>query len=229
MHLPLFAQQRLWFLDQLFPGNSNYNIYSAFHIQGHLDISALEFSLRTVVARHEALRTYFVVQDGLPRQLISSSMPFSIKQLYLDNKPNSDQDAVQAAKIEVQRLFNLEYGPLFRILLIRLSDFQHILVITIHHSVSDGWSMDILNRELAECYAARIANHPANLPTLPIQYADYAVWQRTYLQGDVLDKQITYWRQQLPGAPTVLELPTDYPHPSYSNLSRSVGKFFSLT
>ncbi|MCB8924044.1 MAG: amino acid adenylation domain-containing protein [Ardenticatenaceae bacterium] len=209
-----FAQQRLWFLDQLHPDNTNYNLYTAFRLKGELDVVALESSLNDLVARHEALRTTFVTQDDEPKQLVTSLLTLALKRLNLVGHPDVEGEALQAAVAEIQHPFSLVTGPLIKGLLIRLSATCHMLVITFHHSISDGWSISIFNSELAAFYEARINNHPADLPELPIQYADYAYWQRKYLQGAVLDEQLAYWRQQLAGAPTVLTLPTDRPRPA---------------
>ncbi len=209
-----FAQQRLWFLDQLYPGTTNYNLHTAFRLEGILDTAALEDSLKDMQVRHEVLRTIYTVQGGEPKQLIMLSSTFTLDRLGLDGQPAAEQKALNAASSEVQRPFSLTTGPLLRALLIRISATRHLFVLTFHHSISDGWSIGILNRELAEFYAARINHRPPNLPELPIQYADYAVWQRAYLKGEVLNEQLTYWRDQLAGVPTFLALPTDRPRPA---------------
>ncbi len=205
-----FAQQRLWFLDQLEPGSSFYHIPAAVRLRGTLDLTALEQSFREVIWRHESLRTRFGVVNGVPVQLIDEAPEFSLPVLDL----STEAEARRVATEESQRPFDLAAGPLLRAVVLRLGEQEHVLVCTMHHIISDGWSMGVLIRELTTLYEAFTAGKPSPLPDLGIQYADYAHWQREWLQGEVLEQQLSYWKEQLAGAPAVLELPTDYPRPA---------------
>jgi len=215
--LPLaFAQQRLWFLAQLEPANPLYNIPAAFRVQGVLDVAALQTALDQVVARHEALRTTVAAPDGQPVQVVGPPRPVPLAVVDLTAPPAPAREAAAQAALtaEVRRPFDLTRDLLLRALLVRLGPAEHVLLLTKHHIASDGWSTGILWRELGHLYAAARAGQPPALPPLPIQYADYAVWQRQWLQGDVLAAQLAYWRTQLAGAPAQLALPTDRPRPA---------------
>ncbi|HEY0078606.1 MAG TPA: amino acid adenylation domain-containing protein, partial [Pyrinomonadaceae bacterium] len=215
--LPLsFAQQRLWFLDKLEPESSFYNLPSAISVRGKLDVGALERSLREVVRRHEVLRTTFETVGGQPRQVITEEPRFHLPVTDLSELPETTRsaEAQRLATEEAQRPFNLSEGALLRGLLVKLSDEEHVLLLTMHHIVSDGWSISIFIREVAALYEAFSTGKESPLEELSIQYADYAVWQREWLCGEVLDEQLAYWRRQLAGAPPALELPTDYPRPA---------------
>ncbi|MBA3947501.1 MAG: amino acid adenylation domain-containing protein, partial [Herpetosiphonaceae bacterium] len=214
--LPLsFAQQRLWFLDQLEPGTATYTIPAALRLHGQLDDAALEHSFTTLVARHEVLRTTFPLVDGQPVQYIAPPAPCPISRVDLQAVPAEQREAEahRLAQVEIQRPFDLAQGPLIRIALLRLSSDDHVLVLALHHSISDGWSTSVLVRELAIAYLAFHQGQVPELPPLPIQYADYAVWQRGWLTGAVRDQQLAYWQQQLRGPLPVLDLPTDHPRP----------------
>jgi len=213
--LPLsFAQQRLWFLDQLDPGSTVYNCPVALRLTGALDVAALERALSEIVRRHEMLRTTFRSIDGAPVQVIGAAVEVRLPVLDLQSLPEREVEAQQLAQAEAARPFDLAAGPLLRTTLLRLAAEEHVLLVTLHHIVSDGWSTAILVRELSALYAAFIAGAESPLTELPVQYADYSVWQRNWLDGEVLDKQLQYWRQQLAGAPEVLELPTDRVRPA---------------
>ncbi len=211
-----FAQQRLWFLDQLEPGNSTYNIYAAVRLRGPLNVAALEQSLNEILRRHEALRTTFATVEGQPIQMISSPEPFTLSIADLRQFPETEREpeARRLATEEARRPFDLARGPLLRTTLLRLSEEDHILLLTMHHIISDGWSRGVLYRELSALYEAFSAGKPSPLPEPPIQYADFAVWQRQWLQGKTLEVQLSYWKKQLEGAPSVLEVPTDRPRPA---------------
>ncbi|HEX5748967.1 MAG TPA: amino acid adenylation domain-containing protein [Archangium sp.] len=219
--LPLsFAQQRLWFLDQLQPGNSFYNVPTAVRLEGELDVVALEKSLTELVRRHESLRTTFQFQQNEPVQVISPDSSLTLEKVEAQPLPPAELEA-EVRKITTEhamRPFDLQRGPLLRALLVRLSEQQHVLVVTLHHIISDGWSMGVLVREVAALYQAFNQGKPSPLPELPVQYADYAAWQRGWLQGEVLEKQLGWWRQQLEGAPRALEMPTDRPRPPVMTL-----------
>ncbi len=208
-----FAQQRLWFLERL--GDSNYLIPATFRLTGPVDVAALERSLNEIVQRHESLRTTFTTIDGQPMQVIAPRLPLALSIFDLSHLP-ADEQVVEALRMreEALRPFNLERGPLFRAGLLRLAETDHLLLITMHHVVSDGWSLGVLVRELATLYENFVAGTKQSLPELPIQYADFAVWQRQWLSGAVLERQLQYWKEQLGDSTPVLELPTDWPRPS---------------
>lgn len=221
-----FAQQRLWVLDQFAPGGSHYNLSRAFRLHGKLDRSALSHSLNEIVSRHEVLRTSFSEKEGLPVQVIVPRLSLDMPVLDLSYLPESEREAksLQLAVRELQHPFDLERGPLFRVNLIHLGDFEHILLLSIHHIISDGWSMAILNKELSTLYNAFVRGLPSPLTELPIQYVDFAIWQRGWLRGEVLEKQLGYWREQLAGAPT-LDLPTDRQRPAIQTYNGAVKRF----
>ncbi|HEX9939641.1 MAG TPA: AMP-binding protein, partial [Longimicrobium sp.] len=215
--LPLsFAQERLWFIDQLEPGNTVYNMSVARRLEGALDEAALERSLGEIVRRHEALRTVFAEVDGSPVQVIAPFGAFVLPVEDLSGLGEADREAavVRRAGEEAARPFDLAAGPLFRAALLRLGEEDHVLLLSMHHVVSDGWSTGVLFRELSALYEAYREGRESPLPELAVQYADYAVWQREQLAGEALDRQLSYWRERLAGAPELLELPTDHPRPA---------------
>jgi amino acid adenylation domain-containing protein len=212
--LPLsFAQQRLWFLDQWMPASAAYNIPVVMRLDGPLDEDALKASINTIVGRHEALRTTFEVVGDRPAQVIAPTLDVPVPLADLGGLPGEARQAEAQRRIkeEAQRPFDLARGPLLRANLLRLGEKEHLLVLVMHHIVSDGWSMGVLTEELAELYRAFAAGGKPSLPELPVQYADYALWQRGWLQGDALQAQLGYWKGQLAGAPSAIELPTDRP------------------
>ncbi|HEX9938624.1 MAG TPA: amino acid adenylation domain-containing protein, partial [Longimicrobium sp.] len=214
--LPLsFAQERLWFLDRLEPGSATYNIPVAWRLAGALDERALERSLSEIVRRHEALRTVFAEVDGSPVQVVAPFGGFTLPVDDLSGLAAADREVAlrQRAGEEARRVFDLSAGPLFRAALLRLGEEDHVLLLSMHHIVSDGWSMGVLLRELSALYAAYREGRESPLAELAVQYADYAVWQREQLEGEALDRQLSYWRERLAGAPELLELPTDRPRP----------------
>jgi len=210
-----FAQESLWFLDQLIPDNPFYNVPSAYRLSGPLDHDALEQALSEIVSRHQALRTTFPAPGGRPHQRIAPPSPMSVPVDDLSGRSatTGETEARRLAGTEAARPFDLARGPLIRSRLLLLGPEEHVLLITVHHIVSDGWSTGVLLRELSALYAAFCDHQPSPLPPLPVQYADYAVWQRGWLEGKVLDSQLTYWQTRLAGAPTALELPADQPRP----------------
>jgi hypothetical protein len=205
-----FTQQRLWFLDQLEPGSAIYNIPTALRVEGALNEQVLERSLEEVVRRHESLRTLFRNEEGQAAQVVlpAPRLPLNVVDLRELPATEREEEAQRLVNAETIRPFDLARGPLLRTLLLQLGDQDHVLLLTVHHIVSDGWSMDVLIRELVMLYMTFSAGKPSPLPELPIQYVDYASWQRERLQGEALEKQLAYWRQQLGGAPRLLELPT---------------------
>ena len=213
--LPLsFAQQRLWFIDQLEPGGSVYNFPAAIRLKGPLNMMALKQSLNEIVKRHEALRTTFAIVDGRPVQVIAPVLTLTLPIVDLRELPEREREVERLATNEAQRPFDLAEGPLVRGTVLRLGENEHVGLLTMHHIVSDGWSVGILIREMAVLYEAFCSATPTSLPELPIQYADFAHWQRQWLEGGVLETQLTYWKQLLLGAPPFLELPTDHPRPA---------------
>ena len=210
-----FAQQRLWFLNQLEPERPNYNQPKAFRLTGALDEEALQKALDQIVARHEALRTTFVTVDGSPVQVIGPkrSVGLSVVDLRALSDPDRDAEAQRLLVATTRRTFDLSQDLMLRALLLRLAERDHILLLVTHHIASDGWSSGILWRELGELYRAFSRGEPNPLPELPIQYLDYAVWQREWLQGELLERQLSYWTKQLDGS-GALQLPTDRPRPS---------------
>jgi amino acid adenylation domain-containing protein len=215
-----FAQERLWFLDQLDPGSTAYVIPGTYHFVGLLDAAALERSLNMIVQRHEALRTTFAVMDGQPVQVVAPDLVLPLNRVDLRSMPESTRSAElrRLTEQETARPFDLAAGPLLRTSLVQLGDMDHVLLLTMHHIISDAWSRDILFRELSVLYGAYITGQPASLPELSLQYADFAQWQRQRLQGETLAGHLAYWKEQLQGAPGVLELPADRPRPPVPSL-----------
>ncbi|MDF5723207.1 MAG: amino acid adenylation domain-containing protein [Rhizonema sp. PD37] len=214
--IPLsFAQQRLWFLDKLEGESATYNIPIALHLIGELQVAALEMAILEIVQRHEVLRTTFKMVNGIPVQLIAPTATFTMPIVDLQGLPKEEQSAVVqllATQFE-QQPFDLDNGPLLRATLLVLCRELNVLLITIHHIVFDGWSTGILFQELSLLYKAFCTGKSSPLPKLPLQYADFASWQRQWLSRGTLDTQLQYWQQQLAGIPPVLELPTDYLRP----------------
>ncbi len=215
--LPLsFAQLRLWFLYQYETNHAVYNIPLVIHLTGRLDVSALRLALKLLVERHEALRTTFQTVDGEPAQVISQDVEVDLPLVDLSERPDQDkQDKTrELVTDEATRPFNLSRGPLFRASLLRLSAREHVLLISMHHIVSDGWSMGIVFDELKAIYRSLCLREELRLPHLPVQYPDYAAWQRQWLAGVNPGKLLAFWKTQLAGAPAVTEMPTDRPRPA---------------
>jgi amino acid adenylation domain-containing protein/non-ribosomal peptide synthase protein (TIGR01720 family) len=214
--IPLsFAQQRLWFLDQLEPGNVAYNAPFALRLTGTLNKQALQYAINEIVRRHEVLRTSFPAQDGKPVQKILPELKLPVEEVDLTQADQSlkEKQAERLLQEEAERPFNLEEVPLVRVLLVRLEEQDHVLFVNMHHIVSDGWSFGIVIREFAEYYRAYVEAAQPRLPDLPIQYADFAIWQRQWLRDEALEFQLNYWRNQLAGLET-LKLPTDRVRPA---------------
>jgi amino acid adenylation domain-containing protein len=213
--LPLtFAQQRLWFIDQLEPGGITYNIPSVIRLTGPLDLKALEETLTEIVRRHETLRTTFRAEAGRPSQFISPAEPLTLTLHDLSDAREPEIEAERLALEDARRPFDLTRGPLLRPSLLRLGEETHLLLLNMHHIVSDGWSSGVLLREVSALYTSFRAGAPSPLPELEIQYGDYAVWQRTWFEGAALEDSLGYWKRQLAGAPSSLELPSDRPRPA---------------
>jgi len=215
--LPLsFAQQRLWFIDQLMPNNPIYNCPGGVRLEGRLDRDALEGALNEIVRRHEALRTRIEVEKGAPAQVIDEWKPQRLEMADLTGVPREEREleAGRIAREEAETGFDLSRGPLLRVKALKFDEEDHALLYTMSHIVTDGWSMGILLKEVGALYQAYCMGEPSSLEELKIQYTDYAIWQRDWLRGEALERQLSYWRRQLEGAPAVLELPTDRPRPT---------------
>jgi amino acid adenylation domain-containing protein len=214
-----FGQQRLWFLDQLEPGTAAYNLPRAFSITGPLDMPVLERALGIVVLRHSSLRTVFESVNGECSQVVLPDIKIEIPLVDLSGRPepNREAEALDVISDEGKKAFDLSKGPLLRSLLVRLGPERYIFLLVLHHIIVDGWSISILFRELTSTYASLLKGDAPSLPDLPFQYADYAQWQREYMTGEVLDRQLAYWTRKLADCPLVLKLPTDYPRPTIAN------------
>jgi amino acid adenylation domain-containing protein len=210
------AQQRLWFLDQLNPGRPDYNEPTALRLEGALDTAALRRALDEIVARHEVLRTVFVSTDGQPGLELRPPRPVDLDLVELDHlDPDARTAALEAVLVEAaRRPFDLTRDLMLRGRLVRIAPDDHVLLLAKHHIASDGWSAGVLLRELSALYAAFARGEPSPLPELPIQYADFALWQQRWLESGELTRQLQYWRGRLAGAPQSLELPTDHPRPA---------------
>ncbi len=226
--LPLsFAQQRLWVLDQIEPNNPLYNLPRPLRLIGPLNVPALEKALNGIVARHEVLRTTYVAERGQPYQVIAEELIQPLPVIDVSRFPSADREK------EVRRIvhkeasipFDLAKGSIVRYVLLKLDEEDHILMMTTHHIADDGWSTGILLRELTELYEAALNGKPSDLPELSIQYADYAVWQRNWLQGERLQQQLAYWKDRLAGAPPVLQIPTDHPRPEKPTYEGAIHRF----
>jgi len=227
-NLPLsFAQARLWFLDQLEGGSATYNIPLALRLTGFIHIAALEQAIGKIVQRHEVLRTTFPRVDRVPVQAIAPtlSVPLSMMDLQLLPEGKQSTEVRRLATEEATRLFDLANGPLLRVTLLRLGEKSHVLLLVMHHIISDGWSLGIFIRELSALYESFSNEAPSPLPALPIQYADFTVWQQQWLSEKMLETQLNYWQQQLAGAPPLLELPTDRPRPPVQTFQGSIERF----
>ncbi len=225
-----FAQQRLWFLDQLQPGNASYNVARHVQIKGELDRDALAGALDALVERHESLRTVFGVQDNEPVQIVQKpqSVPLPLIDFSALSEAEREQEAARLAQRHSDAAFNLSTGPLLAAQLVRLTPQDHVLFLSLHHIITDAWSTSLLISELITLYEALRDKRPSPLKELPIQYADFAVWQRAVLAGEALEKQISYWKQQLAGAPALLDLPLDRPRPPVQTF-RGAYESFALS
>jgi amino acid adenylation domain-containing protein len=222
-----FGQQRLWFIDQLTPGRATYNIPSALRIGGELKVEVLERALAEVARRHETLRTRFVAVGGELQQVIEDEVKVELPVLDLTcagGEEEREAEAMRLALEEAQQPFDLQQAPLFRGNLLRLGALNHVLLFTMHHIISDAWSIGILAEEVSVLYGAFSAGRPSPLPELSIQYADYSVWQRECLEGGVLERQLAYWKQQLGGS-GMLMLPTDRPRPAVQSQNGATCDF----
>ncbi|GMU03297.1 hypothetical protein KH5H1_74190 [Corallococcus caeni] len=226
-----FAQQRLWFLDQLEPDSPLYNVPTNVRLTGKLDAEVLRRSLNEIVRRHEVLRTTFTPQsqDGRAVQVIAPALSLALPVVDLQDLPRAEQDAAveRHALAEARHVFALQKGPLVRATLLRLAEREHVLLLNMHHIISDGWSMGVMLQEMGTLYASLAAGRASVLPELPVQYADYSVWQREWLSGEEYAKQAAYWKARLSGSLPVLELPTDRPRPAVQSF-RGAHHLFHL-
>ena len=223
--LPLsFAQQRLWFIDEFEPGQASYNSALPMRLTGPLDVAALTSALHGVVARHESLRTTFADIDGQGVQVVHPVAELAMPLTDLSRSADTENALNRLLSDEYSRPFDLRQGPLLRALLVRLSGEDHVLLITAHHIVTDGWSMAILVEELSTLYGAALRGEEASLPPLPVQYADFSVWQRDRLSGGALQEHLDYWTSQLAGV-APLELPADRPRPAVRTSAGAAHEF----
>ncbi|HSE17009.1 MAG TPA: amino acid adenylation domain-containing protein [Pyrinomonadaceae bacterium] len=225
-----FAQQRLWFLDQLEPGTPVYNIATGMRMIGPLDVAAFEQAITEIIRRHEILRTTILTIDGHPQPVVAEAQSFRLPVTALDvlDVDARESEARQIAEAEAEEPFDLSTGPLFRIKLLRMDDADHIVLLTMHHIIGDGWSMEVLVREVAVLYESYKTGKTSPLPELAIQYADFAHWQRQWLQGEVLAAQLSYWKTKLGDGSAKIELPTDRPRPKVQSI-RGASQSFVLS
>ncbi|MBG1266528.1 non-ribosomal peptide synthetase, partial [Nostoc sp. WHI] len=219
-----FAQQRLWFLNQMQEVNAVYNLASALHLTGTLNIKALEQAVNAVVERHEVLRSSFQIHNNSLVQIISPEANLNIVILDLRSQPSTEQ-IEHLATLEAQLPFDLETSPLVRVTILQLKEESHVLLVTMHHIISDAWSTEIFIREITTLYQAFTQGKPSPLEELTIQYADFAHWQRQYLSGQVLETQLNYWQKQLANSPPLLELPSDRTRPAVQSFAGSTEQF----
>ena len=213
--IPLsFAQERIWFVEQLIPGSTAYNMTVAYRLRGHLDLSSLDWSLNQIIRRHDILRTTIVTQDGRPSQKVAAFTHSSLTLEDLSHEPDPNRSVLSRVQAERNSHFDLAAGPLFRCSLLALGPESHVFVVAIHHIIFDGGSLAVFCQELSQLYTSHVQGQVCVLPELSIQYADYSIRQRQRLQGKFLEKQLSYWKRQLADAPGVLEMPTDRPRPS---------------
>ena len=224
-----FAQQRLWILDRLTPGGSAYNVPYAYRLRGDVSLENLENALTEIVRRHEVLRTFFTAVDGEPLQTVGPATRVNVDIRDLRSAPDGDRETAAMLQLheEAHRGFDLERGPLMRVTLIRLGDEEYLLVLVFHHIVFDGWSESVFFRELSVLYGETPRGAERVLPDLPIQYGDYVLWQRDWLQGEVLEKQLAYWKEKLGGKLPVLELPADKTRPAVQTHG-GITEFFTI-
>lgn len=210
-----FAQERLWFINQLDPNSSTYNVPATLRLSGPVNAAALHQAIRRLAERHESFRTTFTMVDGEPVQVIASMSSVELRQLDLTHLPPADREAIasELAMEEAERPFDLSSDALLRATLVKLGDDDHLLLLTTHHIVTDLWSLTVLFRDFSALYAAAQRGVSPQLPELPIQYADFAIWQRHHLQGETLDRLLSYWTRRLRGAPPKVTFPADYPRP----------------
>ncbi|MCP5062018.1 MAG: amino acid adenylation domain-containing protein, partial [Ignavibacteriae bacterium] len=222
-----FAQERLWFLDQLEPNSPFYNIPESYRLKGEIDFTILQKCFNDISNRHEILRTYFTSSDGTPSQIIQGSLEIEMPIIDLSLKSESERERESERIIseETKTPISINELPLFRIKIIKLSDDDHVFLMTIHHIISDDWSTKVIVQELGVLYESYIKRMNPPIVELSIQYADYSIWQREWLKGKVLESHIDYWKNKLSGVPSLLELPTDYPRPKTQTFNGDFTSF----
>lgn len=222
-----FAQERLWFLDQFEPDSAVYNLRAVFRMEGNLDFAALQRTFDQIIARHESLRTVFGTADGRPIQIIAPQLQVPIRREDLRHIPLADHDAeiLKIADAETLEPFDLSKGPLVRLSLLTLGEQSYVFLLTLHHIIADGWSAGVLSGEMNAYYTAEVTHQPARMPELSIQYADYATWQKEWLQGEALHEELDFWKDHLAGAPAFINLPTDHPRPATMSFEGTSHKF----
>ena len=222
-----FAQQRLLFLDQLYPGTSAYNLTRAIRMVGRLDSAALTKTLDKIARRHASLRTRYIVEAGQSYQIVDEEVKLQLPILDISHLPDAtrESEAQRLASEEGHKSFNLTSGPLFRALLLRLGSDDHVFVLVMHHIITDGWSMSILFDEIGKIYSELALAKAASLPTLSVQYLDFARWQREHFTAETLHHHATYWANKLRGHAGTLDLPTDRPRPAVQSYQGAVEAF----
>ncbi len=223
-----FEQESLWFAEQMAPGTSSYNLAEAWRLRGELNVRALEDSLNEIVRRHEALRTSFQIRDGKPCQKITAALPVTLKLVDLSGKSNRDFELERLLSAEARLPFDLGRPPLFRAVLFRLSADEQVLFINMHHIISDAWSLELFMRDLTELYRSKVNQEQAALPSLPVQYADFAAWQRDRLEPQLQETQLDYWRKKLQGPLVPLAVPIDHARPAVQSHA-GCTQFFTLS
>ena len=225
-----YNQQGLWVLNQLMPGESVYHSPTAARLRGKLDVPALRKALQAIVARHDDLRTIFRIVDGEPKQLVQDfTLAVPLIDLSTSDDAQREAEALNILRHEARRPFDLSAGPLIRAVIVRMREDEHILLVTLHHIITDGWSFGIIHRELSSFYEAFVAGRPSPFAELPIQYSDYAMWQREWFEGEVYESQLAYWKKQFATVPPALELPADHPRPSVQAYRAFRGDQQSIT
>ncbi len=221
------GQEQLWFLQQLLPASPAYNVVDVVHIDGRYDASAMERALQELARRHDVLRTVFQVDQGRPLQVVLPEISVGMIEHDLSNLPESDREPawVRLAQDQGRRPFDLAIAPLFRAMMVHMSPGAHRLLVTIHHIIADEWSMEVLQHDVKSLYQALLNGRSSSLRALPIQYADFANWQRQHMNADLPGEQLAYWQKELAGANTVLDLPTDKPRPETQNLHGDTETF----
>lgn len=210
-----YNQQGLWVLNQLMPGESLYHSPTAARLTGPLNVEALIKTLQTIVARHDGLRTIFKIVDGVPLQVVQEfTLDVPLIDLSAKSEAERDEEALRILRHEARRPFDLSQGPLIRAVVLRMEEQEHVLLVTMHHIVTDGWSIGLFHRELSALYEALASGKPSPFSELPVQYGDYSVWQREWFDGEVYESQLAYWKQQFATLPPALELPTDHTRPN---------------
>ncbi|WP_296235252.1 condensation domain-containing protein, partial [Pseudomonas sp. UBA4617] len=219
-HMPVsLSQQRLWLVDRLHGPSASYNMAASLSLNGLLDLAALRATFNALLARHEVLRSAYHDIDGEPVMRIAEQLELevSLRDLSSMDDVQRQQVAEQESLDNLRLPFDLRQAPLIRARVLKLGEHQHLLLLALHHMVADGWSVAVLVNEFSQIYASLRAGQPTALPALPVQYADYAAWQHQYLQGAVLQREVSFWQQQLQGAPQVLALPCDWPRPAQAD------------